>query len=229
MTRVMLVRHGQASFGAADYDCLSPLGQLQANRLGAVMREQGEHVDTVVYGPMLRHRQTADAWLDAFGPVLQVRQHAAFGEFDHVDVIGCYEPRYRDHTVLHTEMISGGPGAFAAMFKSALARWQSGAHDSEYAETWQQFQRRCTAGLDELHAEGRGPEVHCVFTSGGVISAIIQSVLGLSDAAAMQLNWSLANASVSCVQRLSHGGWTLISYNEHGHFRGNRRDLLTWR
>ena len=33
---VLLVRHGQASFGAADYDVLSPLGERQAAATGAV-------------------------------------------------------------------------------------------------------------------------------------------------------------------------------------------------
>jgi len=34
MGTLYLVRHGQASFGAANYDQLSPLGQQQCGQLG---------------------------------------------------------------------------------------------------------------------------------------------------------------------------------------------------
>lgn len=231
MTRIMLIRHGQASFGQADYDCLSAIGDAQARHLGATMRERGETIDTVWYGPMRRHLQTAQAWHDGYGPVRDMRAHPLFGEFDHREVIACHEPRYQDHEVLMREMVASGSGsgAFAAFFKGALARWQSGAHDADYTESWPQFQSRCRAALQDLYAHAPGDAVHCVFTSGGVISAIVQHLLGLDDAATMRLNWNLANASITCVQRASQGRWTLVSFNEHGHFRGDQRDLLTWR
>lgn len=38
MGTLYLVRHGQASFGADDYDQLSPLGQRQSVRLGEYLR-----------------------------------------------------------------------------------------------------------------------------------------------------------------------------------------------
>ena len=42
MSSVILVRHGQASFGKADYDQLSDLGYEQARHLGRVLREREE-------------------------------------------------------------------------------------------------------------------------------------------------------------------------------------------
>lgn len=231
MTRLMLVRHAQASFGAADYDQLSTIGYAQAGYLGAAMREQGETIDSVWHGPMLRHRQTAEAWAKSYGQLVAIQEHPMFGEFDHRDVIACHDPRYRDHCMLQLELTgaASGPAAFASMFKAALSRWQSGAHDGDYAETWSQFQSRCTCALRDLAAQGDPSALHLVVTSGGVISAIAQHLLGLTDAAAMQLNWNLANASISCIQQTSHGEWVLISLNEHGHFRGDHRSLLTWR
>jgi broad specificity phosphatase PhoE len=38
---ILLVRHGQASFGGADYDVLSPSGERQARRLGAALAARG--------------------------------------------------------------------------------------------------------------------------------------------------------------------------------------------
>jgi len=231
MTRLMLMRHGQASFGAADYDQLSATGVLQASYLGLVMRERGEAVDGVWHGPMQRHRQTAQSWLEAYGGVHALREHAMFGEFDHREVIGCHEPRYRDHAVLMRELAgtASAPTAFADMFKAALARWQSGEHDGDYLEPWPAFQSRCTRAMMDFAGPDGAGGTHLIATSGGVIAAIAQHLLGLGNAATMQLNWNIANASITCIQHTRQDGWKLVSLNEHAHFRGDQRTLLSWR
>ena len=58
MGHVFLVRHGQASFGADDYDQLSALGQQQSIRLGQYWRERGMAFEAVLIGSLKRHRQT---------------------------------------------------------------------------------------------------------------------------------------------------------------------------
>ena len=58
MGTLYLVRHGQASFGAADYDRLSALGERQSVRLGAYWRERGVVFNAVLTGTLRRHRQT---------------------------------------------------------------------------------------------------------------------------------------------------------------------------
>src|SRR5262249_43125064 len=59
MSVLALVRHGQASFSAADYDQLSPTGAVQAEQLGDYWLRLGMAFDEVYVGPRLRHRQTA--------------------------------------------------------------------------------------------------------------------------------------------------------------------------
>ena len=58
MGTLYLVRHGQASFGAADYDQLSDLGRRQSERLGRYWRERGITFDAVLTGTLRRHAQT---------------------------------------------------------------------------------------------------------------------------------------------------------------------------
>src|SRR5574343_1072471 len=58
MGTLYLVRHGQASFGADDYDQLSDLGQRQAERLGRYWAERGLRFDAVLTGSLRRHAQT---------------------------------------------------------------------------------------------------------------------------------------------------------------------------
>lgn len=231
MASITLIRHGQASFGKADYDQLSELGYEQARHLGTVLREREEPVDTIFIGAMKRHRQTAEACLETAGlSALPLTVLPGFNEFNHEQVIERYEPRYRDRDWLVAEMAKhANPGElFGQMFRQAIARWVGGAHDSDYDESWKHFQQRSRAALDEalsnLPARGRA----LVFTSGGCISVISQGLLGLSDDATFRVNLTLANAGLS---RISQGSThrNLISLNEHSHFSGRHRDLLTYR
>ena len=51
------IRHGQASFGAEDYDVLSDHGEEQARRLGSSLASLSP--DLVVHGSLKRQRDTA--------------------------------------------------------------------------------------------------------------------------------------------------------------------------
>ena len=77
MSSILLVRHGQASFGAADYDDLSPTGHEQSRVLGAALAARGVGADLVVAGEMRRHAQTAASLLDGAGwaPARRDRGH----------------------------------------------------------------------------------------------------------------------------------------------------------
>ena len=59
MSMMTLVRHGQASFLAADYDRLSTLGEEQSRLLGRYWGVQGYRFDAVYSGPRLRQQETA--------------------------------------------------------------------------------------------------------------------------------------------------------------------------
>jgi broad specificity phosphatase PhoE len=67
-----------------------------------------------------------------------------------------------------------------------------------------------------------------VFTSGGVVSAICASILGLTPEAFLSVNRTMVNASLT---KIVHGrsGTSLVSLNEHGHFDGPNRELLSYR
>ena len=60
MSLLYLVRHGQASFFAEDYDRLSTLGELQARRLGEFWAARGVRFDATFSGPAVRQQRTAE-------------------------------------------------------------------------------------------------------------------------------------------------------------------------
>ena len=58
MGTLYLVRHGQASFGADDYDRLSELGHRQSERLGEYFKGKGLEFQAVITGTLRRHQET---------------------------------------------------------------------------------------------------------------------------------------------------------------------------
>ena len=62
MGHIYLIRHGQASFGADDYDKLSPLGHQQSERLGQYLAQRSQRMgltwDAVLTGSLRRHAET---------------------------------------------------------------------------------------------------------------------------------------------------------------------------
>ena len=230
MGAIYLVRHGQASFGHSNYDQLSKTGFEQARVLGEYLRTRLPQVDAVYLGTMRRHRETAETCLAAMGHTLDFGEHAGYNEYDHEEVVARYEPRYGDKKVMQVEMAqSGDPKrAFQSMFAKAIDRWIGGEADHDYAESWPTFKTRCSAALDHTIAELGPSKTALVFTSGGVISALAQRLLGIADGNLFTLNWNIANAGVSKLLYSSRGV-TLSSFNEHGHFEGANSRLLTYR
>ncbi|TDK65653.1 histidine phosphatase family protein [Sapientia aquatica] len=59
MSVLTLLRHGQASFDADDYDQLSPLGIKQAQASAQFFADRELVFDQILHGPRRRHQQTA--------------------------------------------------------------------------------------------------------------------------------------------------------------------------
>ena len=118
MGQVLLVRHGQASWGAADYDVLSPLGERQATATGEFLAQL--RPDAVVHGLMQRQRRTAELIAEADGWSLVPSVDGRWDEMDHLAVL---DAKPRD--------FAGEPDAhqFQAWFDKATGRLLSGAYD----------------------------------------------------------------------------------------------------
>lgn len=233
MADLYLVRHGQASFGTADYDRLSSLGEWQSTLLGRWLKTCGVAPDAVATGRPIRQVDTAELCLkESGGPIRRDWMLIeGLGEYDHDSVVARYRPEYADADVLHADLAqTDNPRrAFHAMYVQAVARWVGGDFDADYPESWPVFQDRVIGGLRRLAAlEARSV---WAFTSGGPITAIVQHLLGLPDARAFDMNWPLVNAGVTRL-RFSTGGGTisLATFNAHPHLdRAGDPGLITYR
>ncbi|EXG80228.1 histidine phosphatase family protein [Cryptosporangium arvum] len=206
MAVVLLVRHGQASFGAAEYDELSELGREQSRIVGVNLAAQDVRVDRAVSGGLRRQRDTAELCLTAAGRATDVRVDPRFDEYDHLGLAA----------QLHDGPVPTSSRDFQAVLDVALEQWVSGAIVPEGMPAWGEFSDRAWAGLDEfVTALGRGGS-GVVFTSGGVIAAICARLLGLTPAGFVALHRVVINGGITKVVA-GRGGTALISFNEHSH------------
>jgi broad specificity phosphatase PhoE len=240
MAQLLLVRHGQASFGSHDYDRLSTLGITQSDLLGRWFEQCATPIDRVVAGAMRRHRETATHCLAACKtegiPGIEALEiDAQFNEFDHAQVMDVYRATLEvpaasgpDTTVV-TPAATLSSAELQRIFALAMARWMRGEHDSDYDESWSHFRARCIASFESLTDGSNPARTVVVFSSGGVIAAICQHLLGLTHTATHELNWSLANTGVTRVL-FSKGRRGLSYLNNTAHFDWAREpDWLTYR
>lgn len=229
MGAIYLIRHGQASFGAGDYDKLSKRGAEQGAVLGHALAARGVRPDTVICGGMLRHRETAQACLQAMKQDADWQEDLAWNEYDHETMVEAYRPRFRNKAVMAAELAASlNPRrAFQDIFADAMQRWIGGEHDADYPESWRAFCARCESAAHALPASLGRSKTALVFTSGGPITAVVRQLLGLSDERAIRLNWTLANAAVTKLI-YSERGMYLSTLNEHAHFEHDA-SLISYR
>src|SRR3954468_23562372 len=160
MGMVLPVRHGQASFGADDYDVLSGTGLEQSRVLGRFLASAGIAPEAVVHGGVKGQRETATAMVSAAGWDVVPAVEEGWNEFDHLAVVA--------RAVEGDSLDVGDRRGFQQVFEAATARWVAGGHDVEYDETWAGFVGRVGGALERA-CTGDGLTV--VATSGGPIAA----------------------------------------------------------
>jgi broad specificity phosphatase PhoE len=230
---VLLVRHAQASFGAADYDVLSPTGIEQAAALGADLARRGVRVDRVVSGSLARQRDTAAPIAAAAG--VRATVDPRWDEYATDAILA----RHSDTALrLGDPAAARGPGSltpdamssreFQDVLERALLRWIAAGDDEPAWETWPAFAARAGAALDDVVKDlGRG-ETALVCTSGGVLAAICVRLLELPPSALVAFNRVAVNAAVTRVIS-GRAGTRLVSFNEQAHLEGDGRTLVTYR
>ncbi|WP_298144434.1 histidine phosphatase family protein [uncultured Acinetobacter sp.] len=231
MTKIYLVRHGQASFGAANYDQLSERGQMQAKVLGQYFKRVIQQQPYVVAGALQRHQQTAQLALAASFAQADIHTSTLWNEFDHQHVLAQYDSRLAELQWLQQQLkqVKQPRDYLAQLFYPAMQRWSEGNPEHQYQETWLDFQQRVKQGLEALCHEitMHAPPVVVVFTSGGVISVAAAQVLGLSAQQTFAVNWQITNASFTTLTYVD-GQLNLCSLNEHHYLLEQQPDLLTW-
>jgi broad specificity phosphatase PhoE len=219
MSQVLLVRHGQASWGAEDYDVLSDTGAEQARVLGRAFAARGLVPELVVHGSMRRQRETARFVAEAAGWDLAVDEDPGWDEMNHHEVLARQPHSFAGDQPTRHE--------FQAWFEAATTRWVGGDHDHEYDESFPAFGDRVEASVDRLTSRLPDSAIAVVVTSGGPIARLAAGLLGGGADLHSRLAPVVVNASVTKVVVGSRGS-TLVSFNDHSHLEAGD-GLLTYR
>jgi broad specificity phosphatase PhoE len=214
MPVVLLVRHGQASFGAEDYDVLSDLGRRQSELVGEELARRALRDPVAVHGSLRRQRDTARIALAAAGLDVGVGEDARWDEYDHLGLLKRY-----------VRVPDGAPPTSSrevqGLLDSALLAWVEHGDDGG----WPAFTDGAAAALAELVADlGRGRDA-VVFTSGGVIAAVCSALARGGAETVVALNRAAVNGAVTKLVA-GDSGTSLLSFNEHAHLPA---DAVTYR
>ena len=195
MTLIYVIRHAQASWGAADYDKLSPLGRRQSGALGQRLAELDFKPDMVFTGRMRRHRDTAALCLEQLAVYPDLVTLSDLDEYDFQNVFSVQNPGFSDLAS------AGGDDEVRTLIGDALRAWTSdaGQADQRYSETFSAFRARARRGLDEMAAQAmaKGAERVLAFTSGGPAGAITLDVLDAPSPMFAEVAWRIANCGVT--------------------------------
>lgn len=215
MGTLYLVRHGQASFGADDYDLLSPLGHQQSRRLGEYFKHKGVTFDAALSGTLKRQVQTlagicegmgrafesshastavassaADTQLDKQSEPLPHLLWPGLNEFDSAAVIATIHPyplEKPDTPALYKHHFR--------LLKDGLAQWMAGVVSPHGMPSYNEFVAGITGALQHVRTHCQGNVL--LVSSGGPISTAVGHVLGTSPETTIELNLAIRNASVT--------------------------------
>ena len=190
MGTLYLVRHGQASFGADDYDQLSPLGRQQAVRLGEYWRSSGQRFDAVLLGTLRRHTQTLEGIAEGLPGLPPAIALPGLNEYDSLALIRAIhnEPLQKPDT----------PELYRHHFRllrDGLAAWMAGRVQPAGMPSYVDFRAGVIGALDHVRQNFEN-EVLLV-SSGGPIATAVAHVLDAPFEASIELNLRIRNTGVT--------------------------------
>ncbi len=218
MATLLLIRHGQASYGQADYDRLSERGHAQARVLGQHLA--GDRIDALFVGPLRRQIETAQgaAETGALPPPTTVPELAEYPAFEMVRLLMpkliAEDPKFAN---LASREIRD------AAFKTILGRWARDEWAVDGVERVGAFAQRVRTGLERAIASARSGARIAVVTSAGPIGVAVGLAFGASEHHMVRTSVVIRNASISELKfRTQDFAWhpervSLLGFNSTHH------------
>lgn len=200
MATIYLIRHGQASFGSANYDQLSPLGQLQADRTGQYLARAGISLDAAYSGGLSRQRETCQRACAGLGGDIPHTIDPRFNEIRNDEQVKHLAPLVASKDPAIDALLERGLSSskdYQKVIEAVFNYWVS--HDcSEYGiQSWQEYSGLAGDALKEvMQSQGSGKTVG-IFTSGGTIATLVAQALGLGGEQTYRFYEPIFNCSVT--------------------------------
>ncbi len=223
MGSIYLIRHGQASFGAANYDELSERGWQQSRVLGEHLQSLGIAFDAVITGTLQRQIHTWDGICEGAGwSEHEPLRHDGLNEYDSGAVLRAHlpEPLPKPDTPelrrMHFQKLREG-----------LKAWIAGELQPEGMPTYAGWVAHQQDALQKAHALAPDGRV-AVVSSGGPITAMIGGITGMPPESSIELNLRIKNTAISELVTTSRR-MSLLSFNETPHLQmPGTLNLLTY-
>jgi broad specificity phosphatase PhoE len=212
MAETILVRHGQASLGAANYDQLSDIGHQQAKWLGEHHKRLGTRIDRILMGSLARHRQTAEGILEGLGQEIPMDIDEGFNELRSAGLFEALQAQY-PHLIQETGNLRRD---YHNNMERVLTLWMSGEIATDGRVSWEQF----CADIQRAFINACDGSAPCtlVVTSGGPISVATGQLLGADSQRVRSLMLRIKNSSST---HFIHSGEkiSLDTFNDVSHLR----------
>ena len=198
MSELYLVRHAQASFGAANYDQLSDLGHRQSRWLGEHLRKRNIKFDQLVLGNMVRHEQTITgicAGMQTDGADRTVLP--GLNEYNFIAMTESYTQSNADDPLI--QAIADNPDDKRHHFRllrKVLTLWTQDKV-ANVPESWSDFKARVLDAQQQIIAMADSGNRILAIGSGGSISTFIGLVIGIPDDNIFDLNLQYKNTAIS--------------------------------
>lgn len=223
MSKLLLIRHGQASFGKENYDQLSELGLKQAIWLGEYFKQSNLIPQRIITGSLMRQKQTATAICEGMDHKCNIEEHSGWNEFDFKAVVNAFLQLYPELTPTSQE-----PKAFFSLLKKSMMAWSKSQLNRPPLESWVNFEQRVLDAMTFSTKEDLDNQPTLVISSGGAISMALKSVLRLDNAAMIDLNLQTRNTSWSEIY-FNKVQTQLCSFNAIPHLdTQERRQFITY-
>ena len=190
MGTLYLVRHGQASFGADDYDVLSPLGHQQAKCLGEYFRSKNVTFEAALTGTLRRQISTFDCICQGMQISLEADRWPGLNEYDSHAVIATVHTGKLDNPTTPEQYRH-----HFRLLKDGLKQWMDGVVSPLGMPSYSDFVRGVTSALD--HVRQTQTSNVLLVSSGGPISTAVGHILGCSPEATIELNLRIRNSSIT--------------------------------
>ena len=210
MSQLLLIRHAQASFLAAEYDNLSEKGLEQSTLLGHYLAEQGHQFDHAYVGTLRRQQQTyqkvKEAYLDRELSFPKATILPELNEYKGMDVMGTVRQELTERHPNFKEWFKEmderpNHKTKMKMVVTYLNMWATGTLGFDLpigAKKYDEFKATAQLGLQKIMTGNDQGKSIAAFSSGGCIAAMLGKVVGTNDnGKTMGFNLVMRNTAIN--------------------------------
>ena len=235
MADLLIIRHGQASFGADNYDQLSTLGQRQADLTGEFLSQSGVHFSAAFSGDLSRQRETGERILAQLEDAPSLVIDPRLNEVQTDEQMAVMTPLLCEQDPRFATLIADmnkDSKSFQKIIETVFNYWVSPNCQVVGIQSWQDYSAGVVSAFEAARASAESGSTSAIFTSGGTIATIVGHVLGLSADRVYEFYEPVFNCSITRLIFNSRK-CSLSTFNDVSHLqlmgaqRGER--LVTYR